>query len=93
MRNCTAAGNTPLVVKMIGMVTVEPGSDAPGERLNVALRPNRGVVSVILTSTNARTHVCLHPLREVDMAADPIVPFSVRYSLELKAVIRLVKKS
>jgi hypothetical protein len=37
MRNCNAAGDVPVVAKVIGMVTVEPGSDAPGERLNVAL--------------------------------------------------------
>jgi hypothetical protein len=33
------------------------------------------VISVIHTSVNARTHVCLHLLRKVDMAADLIVAF------------------
>ena len=92
IRNCNAAGNIPLVVKVIGTVTIGPGSATPGDMPNVA-HLARGVVSVIDTSRNAKTHLCLHPLRKVDMAADLSVPFSLRYSLELKAVIRLVKKS
>ena len=36
MRNCNAAGIMPLVVKLIGIVTVEPGSDTPGDIPSVA---------------------------------------------------------